>query len=109
MTTNTIKIGGPTFFAQAPSGLWGEFRLPPGKRIENGDSFSIYDCEFLGVLYKEINLPPRPADPNDEQQKSEWRAQRDQFMAMSESDKCRTTLASSGFVFLYPLSDTDHV
>lgn len=54
--TNTIEIGGPTIFVQAPDGLWGEFELPPGKRVENGDSFSIFDCRFLGMLYPVIVL-----------------------------------------------------
>lgn len=51
-------LGGPTIFVQAPdSDVWGEFELPEGKRVENGDSFTIFECRFMGVLYKELPFP----------------------------------------------------
>ena len=56
-------LGGPTIFVQAPnSDVWGEFELPEGKRVENGDSFTIFECRFMGVLYQELPFPEQPKE-----------------------------------------------
>lgn len=107
--SETIQIGGPTVWIQAPSGLWGEFRLPEGKRVENGDSFTIWECEFIGPLHRQISYPKRPKDPTPEQLQA-WETALEEWNSMLESNKLRVTFSVGGgllpeIVNLWPLNE----
>jgi hypothetical protein len=114
------SFGGPTIFLQAPpspsgeAGLWGEFKLPEGKQaeIEEGPtSLSIYDCQFLGVLYREVSCPPRPpTDANgemDPEARAAWKLAHEGWSAILQREDTRMTLCGGSplpkFVTLVPI------
>ena len=96
-------LGGPTIFVQAPnSDVWGEFELPEGKRVENGDSFTIFECRFMGVLYQELPFPEAlKGEAESEEFKHISRLYRDRI----KQDDVRTTFEARRmrFVTLVPM------
>ena len=97
-------LGGPTIFVQAPdSDVWGEFELPEGKRVENGDSFTIFECRFMGVLYKELPFPKAlKADADAESKEFEVASKR--YRERIKQDDVRMTFVPPmKFVTLVPM------
>jgi hypothetical protein len=95
-------LGGPTIFVQAPdSDVWGEFELPEGKRVENGDKFTLFDCRFKGVLYQELPFPE--AMNSDAESEEVLKRYRERI----KQDDVRMTFVSDPmkFVTLVPLTD----
>ena len=119
--THSVSFGGPIILVQAPpspggqEGLWGEFEPPEGKRLENGDSFTIFECRFLGVLYREVSCPPRPPkDANgemDPEARAAWKLANDEWKAILEREDTKMTLCGGTFfpkfVTLVPI-DADY-
>jgi len=104
--TVSVEIGGPTVFLQAPDGVWGEFELPKGVRIENGDGFNIFDCRFLGVLYREFECPKRPTkDETSEEVLAAYRMAREIWLKDMEREDVRMTWGTGKLVSLLPLNE----
>lgn len=97
-------LGGPTIFVQAPnSDVWGEFELPEGKRVENGDTFTIFDCRFMGILYKELPFP-KALGANGDAESEEFKAISKSYRERIKQDDVRTTFVPPmKFVTLVPL------
>lgn len=105
------SFGGPTFFLESADGLWGEFLLPEGKRIENNDSFNIKDCVFLGVFYRRIDPPTRPPQDATPEQIAEYRKKQIAYGETLEREDLKMTIALGGegglpsFISLLPVTE----
>jgi hypothetical protein len=104
--SKSIKLGGPTFFVQAPSRLWGQFRTPDGTDMVPGKTMNIYECEFMGVLYRESLPPPYALKKTD---LAAYKAGHATFMADMEREDSEMTLTTDErgqptFVTLVPLN-----
>jgi len=100
--SKSLLLGGPTIFVQAPdTDVWGEFELPEGKRVENGDTFTIFDCRFMGVLYKELPFPKAlKGDAESEEFDSISKSYRERI---KQGDVRMTFVPPMKFVTLVPL------
>lgn len=111
-TATEISIGGPHIFVQGPPsakgqpGLWGKFQLPEGKRVENGDSFTVYECVFL-ELYREITLPRKPPRDAlgrmDPEARAAWEVQIEQWGEDLQREDAETTFSGDSFITLVPI------
>jgi hypothetical protein len=104
--SKSIKLGGPTFFVRSPDGIWGQFRTPDGSDLVPGRQVNIYECEFMGVLYRESLPPPYALKKTD---LAAYKAAHAAFMADMEREDGEMTLATDEpggptFITLVPLN-----
>lgn len=107
MTTpesNEGSFGGPTVFLENEEGLWGEYALPEGKRIESGDKISVRDCRFLGVWYRYFDAPFRPKTlEKDSPEYLAWAAETKVYLEMLKREDLKLTFAGGKFLNLIPV------